>query len=322
MGSTEEEIARLLHQGLSPIDVIRQGYKKSTVYKVYSKRSRDPSSTHKGNWFFENVRSSKERYLPGDVITVWGSLKNNTPYDFYVAKVGIQPEWMKDQWYSQDVRDLLKPNSSKQISFTLPIPSDLPLGEYTYTFGIEGPFLGATAISNISPYPIEWSEPNFFEIKYQKRGVKIFISYSTMNKSLIYQIESFLDNYGYDVIIAEDRKEPGVLLLEKFQRLIRESHLVLALWTDEGARSKWVIEETNYAYGIGKPLLLLKEENTKLQSELEWIEFSRNDPPNEICRKVTDAVQNIQHRTGGISPLIGLGLLGLFLLILGSSSDK
>lgn len=260
--------------------------------------------------------------MPGDSIMVWGNLKNNTPVDFYIFYAGLQPEWMKDQWYSQEVRDLLKPNSSKQMSFTIPIPSDISLGEYTYNFAVEGQFLGSKNATYASSNNIEWSEPLFLEIKYPKRGVKIFLSHSTMNKSLVNQIGSFLDNYGYDVIIAEDLNEPGVILRDKFQRLIRESHLLVALFTDEAARSEWVIEETNYAYEIKKPLLLLKERNLNLKSNLEWVEFSRNDPPTEICRKAIGAIQNIQSRTNdNISPLIGLGLLGLFLLILGSSDQ-
>jgi len=46
----EDDILRLLSQGYSPSDVIAQGFKKSTVYKVHSQFYQDPASTHKGAW--------------------------------------------------------------------------------------------------------------------------------------------------------------------------------------------------------------------------------------------------------------------------------
>jgi len=326
----EDEIANLLIQGFSPTEIIQQGYKKSTVYKVHATHQRDPSSTYRGNWSFENIRLSKERYMPSEVTTIWCHLKNNTPYDFYVANVGIQPEWLSgrtrypqnnSEWYPQEIRALLKPNNSKSITFSFPIPADLPLGDYTYTFGIEGQFMGTPTTSHISSFQIEWSEPSIIQVKHPKRGIKIFLSHSTKNLFLVRQIENFLDNFGYDVIIAEDIREPGVVLLEKFQRLIRESNLLLALLTSEGVNSTWVIEEVNYAQGINKPLLLFKEDSVPLESDLEWVEFSRYDHPDDIYRKVLESIQNIQKRTKGGGGLVVLGLLALFLLAVTSGES-
>lgn len=316
----EDDIRRLLTQGYSPSEIIAQGFKKSTVYKIHSELQFNSTSTYRGAWFIEGIRLSKERHLPGEIITVWFRIKNVTPYDLYVANIGIQPEWMHEEWYSQEIRHLLKPNNSRSITLTIPIPNDLPLGEYSYTFGIEGQSLGTPNPPQMSTSNIEWSEPKVFEIKHPKRFVKIFCSHSTQNMSLVYQIESFLDNYGYEVIIAEDIQEPSAVLREKFQRLIRESRFLLALLTHEGIRSNWVIEEVDYARSISRPCLLLKEKSVSMQSDIEWVEFSRDDPQEVTNVTVLRAIQNMLQQTGG-SPWIGIALLGLILLALADKNE-
>lgn len=313
----EDEILRLLSQGASPLEVIGKGYKKSTVYKVYTQLQHNPTSTQRGAWYIEGIRLSKERYLPSETISVSCRLRNFTNHDLYVSKFGIQAEWMHHEWYPQEVRALIKPNNSRSFTLTVPIPNNLALGEYTYSFGVEGQFLGSSNIPQNSSFNTEWSEPNIFHIKQLKKYIKIFFSHSTKNKSLVYQIESLLDNYGYEVIIAEDIREPGVILTEKFQRLIRESRFLLALLTHEGIRSNWVIEEVNYAQSINKPLLLLKERSVEIQTDLEWVEFASNDSPEVLQVTVLNAIQNILQRTGG-SPWVGLALMGLVLLALRS----
>lgn len=316
----EDDILRLLSQGYSPSDVITQGFKKSTVYKVYSQFYQDPTSTHKGAWYVEGIKPSKERYLPGEMITVSCRLRNLTAYDLYVANFGIQTEWMHQEWYPLEVRSLIKPKSSRPFRLTVPIPHDIALGEYSYTFGVEGQFLGSTNVPQQSPFNTEWSEPSVFHIKQPKKFVKIFFSHSTKNKSLAYQIEEVLDNYGYEVVIAEDIREPGVVLREKFQRLIRESKFLLALLTEEGVRSKWVQEEVDFARGISKPLLLLKESSVSIHSDLEWVEFSRTDSQEVLNATVLGAIQKMLQRTGG-SPWIGLAIMGLILLALGENEN-
>jgi len=319
---TEDEIASLLVQGLSPADLVDRGYKKSTVYKVYAKRQRDPRATPKGSWSFENVKLSKERYMPGEVATIWSQLRNNTPYDFYVGWVGIQPEWMIGRWYPQEVRNLLKPNASMLVTLTVPIPTDLPLGEHVYTFGVEGQFMGQGGDRYGSLHQTEWSEPEILGVKYPAKGLKIFFSHSTENMPLVRQIETILDNYGYHVIIAEDVPEPGVILREKFQQKIRESNLVLTLMTHEGSRSQWVIEEANYARSIGKPLLPLKERNVGLESDIEWVEFSRDESAEQIGRKTLEAVANMQKRFEQASLWAAVALLLVPLIVLSLGSSK
>jgi len=123
------------------------------------------------------------------------------------------------------------------------------------------------------------------------------------------------------VVIAEDIREPGVVLKEKFQRLIRESKFLLALLTEEGVRSQWVQEEVDHARSISKPLLLLKERSVSIPSDLEWVEFSRTDSPEVLNATVLGAIQKMLQRTGG-SPWIGLALVGLILLALGSENEN
>ncbi|HVP22424.1 MAG TPA: hypothetical protein VMS77_00775 [Conexivisphaerales archaeon] len=96
-----------------------------------------------------------------------------------------------------------------------------------------------------------------------------------------------------DVKIGEDVSEPGVLLGEKSQRMIQESTIFLALFTEEGARSSWVIKEANYAQEIGKPTILLKEETANIETQVEWVAFSRYDSPEITLSKIMSAISAV-----------------------------
>lgn len=273
------------------------------------------SSTYKENWYLENIRLSKKRCLPGESITITGRLINKMSSDLNIVKVWVQPGWLLNgKAYPFEIKGLLKPNGSKSIALRVTIPKDLPLGEYTCAFGVEGEFLR-------EPY-FSWMHTlKLFEIKHPKRHVKIFFSHSTQNMSLVYQIASYLDNYGYEVIIAEDIQEPGAVLREKFERLIKESRFVIALFTHEGVRSQWVKEEVEYARSLRRIVLPLKESSVSIQSDIEWVSFSKYDPPDVINKTVLDAVVNILKRAGGFPWLAALVVGFVVLSLISEDGD-
>jgi len=207
------------------------------------------------------------------------------------------------------------------VRIDLPIPQDTALGEYELRFGIEGQYLGPGGTNGPT---IQWAEPLVLQVKSPRSGYKLFVSHSVRDMNLVRQIEKHLDANGIEVFIAEDIRTPGAVLEEKFRALIRDAHFFLALLTENGVGSEWVIKETNYAHEINKPMLLLKEREAQVASSREWVEFSRFDSQETILEKIELALEHLKHHPASIAssqsvhPLILVGL-GLFLGVILSS---
>lgn len=321
----EDEIRDLLYQGFTPQTLIQQHkYGKSTVYKVYNNWKTKEVHVTEPAWAIANIQFNKPRYLPGENASLSYKLVNKSAVDLYVYQVGIQPEWLylEQIWYPQDIRFLLRPGEMKALTTNCPIREDMPLGEYEIRFGIVGQFLAPGAASN----PLDqtqWSDPVILNVKRPLMNYKVFLSHSTEDMFLMRQLESYLDNEGIKVVIAEDIKAPGAVLEDKFKSLIKESQCFLALLTDSAVRSKMVILETNYAIEISKPRILLKEESVELKSPIEWTKFSRYEPVEDIAEKGLEAIRLVRTRGGEPPTALVVGLLTFLAgVLIGVSGQK
>jgi len=320
----EDEIQRFLAQGMSPSDLIkRHHFKKSTVYKVYNEMKMKEIPVAVPKWIIENINPNLDeaRFQPGDHISISYQLKNLAPIDLYVYRVGIELEWMRENhtWYVHGKRFLLHPQETKRLHGTFDIPPDLPLGEYDLRFGVEGQFLSPDLAGQVTISQIYWSTPLTLNVKRPLTGIKLFISHSTRNMSLVRALSNYLDNYGIIPVIAEDISSPGAYLPEKFQSQIRECDIFLALLTNEAIRSKWVIYETNYALNLNKPCILLKEESVKIETPYEWIPFSVNERVESLTEKIVKAVETLkkQLRRPIVLPFGGIILTAILAFIAG-----
>ncbi len=308
--STEDEIAKRLLQGYTPAQLIDEGFKKSTVYKVNQDIKAHLMQTTKSEWTIANIYPPEPRALPKQTKSISFQFENASGRDMYLYKIGIWTEWMqKDTWVAQDVRDLIKPGQKRYFNFLLSVPDNIALGEYSMTFGVEMQYLPA---NEYQPLRTQWTEPLVFHVKEPLKNLCVFLSHSTKDMTLVRQLEKQLDNYGVTVVIAEDRKSPGAELQQKFEKLIQECPIFIALLTEEGANSQWVINETNYAKQLRKRMILLKEENVSIQTDREWVSFSRNDPPEILLKKIMDAINQVQE-SSPIGAILGIGLLALIL---------
>ena len=131
--------------------------------------------------------------------------------------------------------------------------------------------------------------------------------------TLVRQLEEQLENQGIKVIIAEDIREPGTEIKQKLQKKIQDSSILIALLTENGANSEMVAFETAYATQIGRRVIPFKEDNVNIDSEIEWVPFSKYEPKEELFRKVMEAIE----QTGGksLAPILGLGVLAFLLLL-------
>jgi len=307
----EDEVRSYLAKGYNPQQIIRQfDFKKSTVYKVYNEQKSSIALVTRASWSAENIsfdRGLNGRYLPGETATIRFSLINQSPSDLYVTRTGIQPEWLQghlghgqSEWLAQEGTFLLRPNERKALKFAIEIPDDLLLGEYDLRFGVEGQFLSplATVASyqHSSSYYPEWTDPIVFRVQYPLTHTA-FVSHSTKNTSLVRQLDDSLENYGIQCIIAEDIKEPGQDLHEKFYHYIDVSSFFLGLLTHEAVMSQIVIDEVNYALEKRKPGIYLIEEGADIQLPVEWAsKFSRYWPIDRFVTVVLEAIDNIKKR--------------------------
>lgn len=308
----EDEIRRKLLQGYSPQQLVHEGYRKSTIYKVHLTTRAQLFPVSQQAWSIHNISFQNTRFSPGQNIPIGFVFRNDSPLDIYLTRIGVRSEWMREEWQAQEVKDLVKSGSQRWFNFILPVPMDIKWGEYDLLFGVDGQYLPATSYQ---PSQIQWSEPVILEIKKPRRGQRIFVSHSTNDITLVRQLETSLDNEGIDVTIAEDKSEPGTILEQKFQRLINEANLVLAILTESGARSEWVIKEVNYAFQINKPCILLKEEHVSIGTDREWVTFSRYDPPDMILQKVLNSISAINNP--GLSPISTIVAVGILAFLAG-----
>lgn len=317
----QDEISKKLQEGYTPQQVIDMGYKKSTVYKVYSSIKAYIIPFEKPEWVIQNISPATIRCLPGSKASMSFTFRNNSAKDMYLYQIGIRPEWMESEtWFAQEVRDLIRPNQKRLFSFIIQVPGNLPLGEYTLVFGANIQYLPIETSTNPT-MQVQWSEPIVLHMKHPLGGTRVFLSHSTNDMQIVRELKNRLDNHGVEAIIAEDIPEPGVDLEEKMESKIRSSTIFLAILTEDSVRSEWVIKETEYARSIGKPCILLKEESLSLQSNIEWTKFSKHDSPDILFSKVMQAINAVQKAiVSPIGAILGIGLL-VFLgaLILGGS---
>jgi len=151
----------------------------------------------------------------------------------------------------------------------------------------------------------------------------VFISHSTKDLDIVYELAKWLRLNGIIVHVAELQTQAGKLLHQKIAGLIELSDCVLAILTVGGARSEWVNQEIGWAKRAGKLVVPIVEEGVEVKGFLassEYISFNRRDPFDAVTRAVeylrTLAVRKEQEERG--RAILG-GLLFLFgLLALGA----
>ncbi len=264
----------------------------------------------KPDWMIENCRFDKanERYLPGENVTLSFDFKSLSYGDMYVANIGIQTDWMiiDGTWYYQPVNNLINPGQRRTFAFSFPIRDVLALGEYKLLFYVEAKHFPARNPSE-ETLTTMWTTI-IVNIQYPITGEEIFLSHSINDKQLILELKNQMDNYGIKVGIGEDEHEPGIRLQDKFKHMIDRCTIFIAILTDVAMRSEWVLRETNYAAGIMKPCILLKDESISIATELEWTSFSKHGSSVEIFQIMMTAVDRIRQRNQNLlnSPIVGI----------------
>ena len=145
--------------------------------------------------------------------------------------------------------------------------------------------------------------------------MKVFISYSTKDMDVVYQLRDVLKNNQIGCYLAEEDLQPGTSLWNKLERNIRNNDCVLAILTINGTRSDLVNQEIATAYNFNKPIIPLVEKGVILKGVLEgkeYIEFDRENP-SKALENATNFLRRFKIKLENQQFFVGLLLTGLAL---------
>lgn len=147
---------------------------------------------------------------------------------------------------------------------------------------------------------------------------KVFISHSTADLGLVYQLKYWLEVNGIETYLAEAHPQPGINLSEKVSAAIEQSNCVIALLSRDGARSQWVNQEIGYAKRAGRIVIPLVEQGVPhagFVQGVEYVPFSGGNPTdaiNRIVKRLADLKADKEAQDKLVAGfLILLGLLAL-----------
>jgi hypothetical protein len=246
----EEQIALRLQQGAAPSQLIAEGFRKSTVYKVLNALKVRQAPTP-APLVLVQLTTDRDRYLPGATAQASFTVTNNSAADLYVFQAGVRPEWVaQNQWIPTTIRKLLGPSASTVVRLSLPIPSDLTLGEKDLFFGVQGQWVGPQSTSPSSE--VMWTNPMLIRVQRPWTGIKVFLAHSVFDMSLVSQLETTLDDNGVATATARANLEGPAT------QAIDGADFLIAVITHP-SRLEAVLAEIAHARSRRKELILLRD---------------------------------------------------------------
>lgn len=119
-------------------------------------------------------------------------------------------------------------------------------------------------------------------------ALKVFISHSTADMDIVYELHTWLWREGLEAYVAEFYPTPGVSLPAKVADAINNCDCLIALLTADGNRSEFVNQEIGYALRAGRLILPIVEEGIVkpkgFLQDVEYVPFTRYDPIDAISK--------------------------------------
>ncbi len=118
---------------------------------------------------------------------------------------------------------------------------------------------------------------------------RVYISHSHQDEEMALELSRSLWRVGLESYVAMYRLCPGISRAERVSFGIRNSECLVALLTQEGARSSTVNQEIGFARGIDLLVIPLLEEGAELPfliEHLQPIRFTRRDYRDAIGRLI------------------------------------
>lgn len=95
--------------------------------------------------------------------------------------------------------------------------------------------------------------------------MKVFVSHSMKDRSILDSISNALNHNGITLLIAEHEMDLQNTISVKIKRMIEDCHLGLILLTSHGLESGFVREEIGYLEALRKPSLIVFEKGVEKQ---------------------------------------------------------
>jgi hypothetical protein len=307
----EEQIASRLQLGAEPRELVAEGFRKSTVYKV-AETMRAHHAPTPAPMVLVNLTTDRERYLPGEIAQLRFALTNQSSTDLYVFQAGVRPEWLEPgQWVPSLQRKLLSPGDTLPVRLSLPLPPALPLGEKELLFGVQGQWVGPDSRSPSNE--IMWTSPLLLRLQRNWTGATVFLAHSVRDISLVSKLESTLDDNGIRTVVADTSST--------LQSQVAQANFVVAVLTDSGSRLAFAAEEIVQAIAQGKTLILLRDRSlaalTPLTvADLPWIDVDFSQGAASIVTRLFAELNELN--TKRIQKKEQDDALGVILLALGA----
>jgi len=180
--------------------------------------------------------------------------------------------------------------------------------------------------ATVVPKGLEWFAISYHNLEKiaEKIKVKVFISYPREDLWFAYKLHKMLSEVGIPVYLSELYPEPGVTLWDKIKVMIRNSEIIIVLWTKNALNSAFVNQEIGLADDGKRVIIPIVEENVELKGALqgkEYIRFSREDATStlsSICsilhKYLSKKLEQIkQQQTQGL--VLALGAIALLALL-------
>lgn len=114
-----------------------------------------------------------------------------------------------------------------------------------------------------------------------KQTFSVFVVHSFRDMSLIKKIrEEFGKFPRIQVVVAEQMRRPGVLLIEKIMELMESCQVVVVVWSHNLEKSIMANQEIGYACALHKIVLPFVMSGMRLKGLLEGSEYVEFDPFN------------------------------------------
>jgi hypothetical protein len=264
----EEQIALRLQQGVAPRDLIGEGFRKSTVYKVFD-ALRPHQAPTPAPLLLVHLTTDRTSYPPGVAAQASFAVTNQTAADLYIFQAGVRPEWLSpSEWIPTTVRKLLAPGTSLTVRLIVSIPVEIELGEKELLFGVQGQWVGPQSTSPSSA--IMWTNPLIIRIQRPRTGTKVFLSHSVVDISWVSRLETTLEDNGVATEVAPHTIDSAP------RQSIEAADILVAVITDPH-RLEAALQEISYAQGRRKQLVLLRNSGlaTKVPAALAalpWVD--------------------------------------------------
>jgi hypothetical protein len=110
----------------------------------------------------------------------------------------------------------------------------------------------------MSVLPLTQEEYDWVHWKIEGKTIRIFASYSSLDKNLAGAIKERLEHYSLSVFLAHEDIKPSVDWQNELVYNLRGCDIFMPILTEKFNTSEWTNQEVGFAFALGKTILPLK----------------------------------------------------------------